>query len=87
MRNDVTVTALALWERAEKVHDSVQKINRQRQDRAELDHDRVHFPKTVMQIEMEERFGDAQMGGRTHRQRIRSDLRQSRAGSIIKSRS
>jgi hypothetical protein len=57
------IAALASRERANKVHDAVPKINRQRQNGAELDNDRVHFPKAVVKIDMQQRFADPQMRG------------------------
>ena len=53
-----------------KFHDSIPEINRQRQDGAELNDDRVHFPKTVVKIEMQQRFHDAQVRGRTDRKKF-----------------
>jgi hypothetical protein len=71
MRQDVAITAFPFWKRAQKFEDPIPKINRQRQDRAELDHYRVHFPEAIVQIELEERFDDAEMSGRAHRQKFR----------------
>ena len=65
------VAALTGGESAEKFEDAIPKINRQRQDRAELDHDRVHLPEAVVQVELEERFDDPEMSGRAHRQKFR----------------
>ena len=70
MRQKIAITALTSRICREEFQDPVPKINRQGQDRAELDHDRVHLPKAVVQIEIEERFDDAEMTGRTHRQKF-----------------
>ena len=45
------ITPFASRERAKKFQNSIAKIDRQRQDRAQLNDDRVHLPKTVMQID------------------------------------
>ena len=71
MRQKIAIAAFAFWKRAEKFQDPIPKINRQCQDRAQLNHDRVHLPEAVVQIEIEERFNDSQMPGRTHRQKFR----------------
>ena len=70
MSQEIAITALAFRKCAEKFQDPFPKINRQRQDCAKLNDDRVHFPKAVSQIEMEQRFDDAQMSGRAHRQKF-----------------
>ncbi len=68
MGEDVRSPRCPLGKGGKKFRDGSSKINRQRQNRAELNHDRVHFPKTVAQIEMEERFDDPQMGRRADRE-------------------
>ena len=70
MREDGAIAAFALGKRANKLHDATPKINRQSENSSELDHDRVHFPEPVMQIDVEERFADAQMRSGTHRKKF-----------------
>ena len=66
MSNKVAVTAFAPRKCAEELNDPLPKINRQRQNRAQLDHDRVHLPKTIVEIEIEQRLSNAEMRGRAH---------------------
>jgi hypothetical protein len=61
MCQNSAIAALAPWERANKLQDAVPKINRQRQNGAELDNDRVHLPKAVVKIDMQQRFANTQM--------------------------
>ena len=51
-----------------KFHDAFAEIDRQGQDRAELNYDRVHFPKAIAEIEMQQGFGDTQMSRRADRE-------------------
>src|SRR2546423_4160946 len=74
MRQEISITAFASWKGAEKFDDPVPEINRQRENGAELDDDRVHLPETVMEIEMTKRFDDAQMSSRTDRQKFGQPL-------------
>ena len=60
------IAALASRERANELYDAVPKINRQRQDGAKLDNDRVHFPEPVVQIDVQQGFADTQMRGRAY---------------------
>jgi hypothetical protein len=39
------------------------KINWQSENGAQLYHDRVHLPEAIVQIDVEERFANAQMRG------------------------
>ena len=55
------IAARASRERANKLQDAAPKINRQRQNGAELDNDRVHFPKAIVKIDMQQGFADTQM--------------------------
>src|SRR5438105_13960960 len=71
MRQKIAVAPLAFWKSAEKFQDPFPEINWQRQDRAQLNHDRVHLPEAVAQIEMEQCLDDAEMSGRAHRQTLR----------------
>src|SRR5437764_10058430 len=70
MGQEIAIAPFAFWKCAKKFQDSFPKINRQRQDRAELDHNRVHLPEAVVQIQLEERFDDAEMSSRAHWQEL-----------------
>ena len=71
MREDGAISTFAFWKRTNKFHDPMPKINGQRKDGAELDNDGVHFPETVLKIDVEQRFADAQMRRRTYREEFR----------------
>ena len=77
MGEDGAIATFAARKRGQKLEDSVPKINRQRQDRAELNHDRVHLPEAVVEIEAEHGFHDAKMSGRADRQKFGQSLNQS----------
>ena len=70
MRKDGAIAAFALRKRANKPHNATPKVDRQSENGSELDHDRVHFPEPIMQIDMQEGFADAQMRRRTHRKKF-----------------
>jgi len=59
------ITILSLWKGAQKVCDPRTKVNRQAEDRAQLNHDRVHLPVSVAQADVKERLGNSQMRGGT----------------------
>ena len=70
MREDGAIAAFAFRKCADKLHDPLPKIDRQRQDGAKLNNDGVHFPKAVLKIDAQQRFDDAQMRGRTDRKKF-----------------
>src|SRR5262249_2861142 len=70
MREDGSIAAFALRKRANKPYDAVPKINGQSENSAELDHDRVHLPETIVQVDVQERFTDAQMRSRAYRKKF-----------------
>ena len=70
MSEKVAITALSARKGGQKFKDSVPEINRQRQDSAELNHDRVHLPEAVVEIEAEHGFHDAKMSGRADGQKF-----------------
>ena len=47
MSQEIAVAAFAFWKRAEEFQDPIPKVNRQRKNRAELNHNRVHLPEAV----------------------------------------
>ena len=61
MSEKIAVTPLAFWKRHHEFQDPPPEINRQGEDRTQLDHDRVHFPEAIVQIEMQHRLDQTQM--------------------------
>jgi hypothetical protein len=74
MRQDSAIAAFAVWKRANESHNAPPKINRQSEDGPELDHNCVHFPEPIVQIDMQQRFADPQMGSGTHRKKLGQSL-------------
>jgi hypothetical protein len=70
MREDGAIAAFALRKRANKLQNATPKVNRQSENGSELDHDGVHFPEPIMQIDMQQRFANAQMRRGTHREKF-----------------
>src|ERR1051325_7143523 len=68
MSYKVTVTSFALWECRNELSNGSSEVDREGKDRTKLNHDRVHFPKTIVQIDLQKCFGDAQMRGRANRE-------------------
>ena len=68
MSKKITIAAFALRKCAEEFQNSSPKINRQGKDGAKLNDDRVHFPIPAVKIDIQKRFDDPQMSGRTDRQ-------------------
>ena len=68
MSQDRSVTVLTARKGRDQFQNSPPKKYRQRDDRAELDDDGVHFPEAISEIDIQQRFGDPQMRGRTDRQ-------------------
>jgi hypothetical protein len=74
VREDGAIAAFALRKCADKFDNATPKINRLSENGSELDDDCVHFPKPIMQIDMQQRFADAQVRGRTHRKKFSKSL-------------
>src|SRR5205085_6868449 len=74
MREQRAIAPLSARERRDERRDAPGEINRQGEDCAQLNHDRIHFPEAVVQVEMEKRFDDAEVRGRTDRQEFRQAL-------------
>jgi len=70
MVEPVTVAVFALGEGADEVHDAAQKEDHQGQDGAQLDDDGVHLPVGVVERDLHQRFGDAQVRRRADRQKF-----------------
>ena len=56
-----TIAAFAIRKGAEKFGDPMTEKNRQRQNRSELNHDRIHFPKAAVQIEAKQCLDNSQV--------------------------
>ena len=74
MSEDGPVAVFAARKSAEKFQDPAPEKRGQGQDRAELDDDAVHFPEAILQIDLEQRLGDAQMRGRADGQKFGQPL-------------
>src|SRR5258708_37269573 len=71
MSERCAVAVLALRERAQKLGDPRTKVNRQAQNRAQLNHDGVHLPVTIRQADVKQRLGNPQMRRGADRQKLR----------------
>ncbi len=74
VRQNCPVASLALRKCGQKCRDALAKIHWQAQNCPQLNHDRVHLPIAVRQIDVKQRFTDAQMRRRAHRQKLRQSL-------------
>jgi hypothetical protein len=70
VRQHRAIAPRPLRERGEEPQDPLPEIDRQRQDRAQLDDDGEHLPVAILQIDAQQRFGNAQMRGRAYRQKF-----------------
>jgi hypothetical protein len=59
------IAALALWKGPNEFEDAAHKEEDEREDGTELDDDGVHLPVRIGQVDVEQRFGDPQVRGRT----------------------
>src|SRR5579864_6012899 len=64
------VTALTAREGRKEFGDTAPEINRQAQDRAQLNHDGIHLPVAIGEADVQQRFREAQMRGGTDRQKF-----------------
>ena len=64
------VAALALGKASDEADDALEIEQHQREDRAGLDDDGVHLPVRIVQRDLHDRFGDAQMRGGTDGQKL-----------------
>jgi hypothetical protein len=67
MREDGAVASFTARKRREKFRDALPEIDWEAEDGAELNDDCVHLPVAVAKIDVEQGFGDAEMGGGTDR--------------------
>ena len=70
MVEPVAVAVFALGKAAEEVHNPPQEQQHSARIAPSLDHDRVHLPVGVVQRNLHQRFGDAQMRRRADRQKL-----------------
>src|SRR5690349_19757487 len=61
MRQHGAVAPLSFGKRGEKFDDALAEIYRQREDRSDLNNNRVHFPVAAGQAHMQKSLADAQM--------------------------
>ena len=70
MGEPVAVAVFAPGEGTEKADNPAQEEQQERQNRAQLDDDGVHLPVSVIEGDVHESFGDAQMRRRADRQEL-----------------
>src|SRR5215813_2572905 len=70
MRQGGAIAVFASWKCAEKLCEACAEINRQAQNRAELDDDGVHLPVAVAEVDVKQKFGDAQVSGGADGQKL-----------------
>ena len=58
-----SVSALTAGESGDEFCDAAPEVNRKAQNCAELDDDGIHLPIAVGQADVQQRFGQPQMGG------------------------
>src|SRR5579884_130302 len=66
MCKEIAVAVCASGKGGDKLQNAIPKIHWQCQDRAQLDHNGVHLPEPVVQIDPQQRFADAQMRSGAH---------------------
>ena len=66
MSKGSSVPVLTLRKSGEEFRDPGPEIDGQAQNRSQLDDDGVHLPIAVSQVDVEESFGDTQVGSGTH---------------------
>src|SRR5215469_15468319 len=64
------VAPLALRKSGDELVNTRAKINRQTQDRSQLDNDGIHLPISVAQVDAEETLGDTEVRGRADRKKF-----------------
>jgi hypothetical protein len=55
------IAAFAARERGKKACDACTKVNGQAENRAQLDHDGVHLPEAVAQVNAQQGLGNSEM--------------------------
>src|SRR6266853_4505617 len=70
MRERGAVLALAARKGGEEAGNARAEVDRQAEDRAQLDYDGIHLPEAVAQVDSQQRLGTPQAGGGTDRQKF-----------------
>src|SRR4051812_40004443 len=70
MCQSTAVATFSAGESAEELDDALAKVDRQAQDGAQLNHNRVHLPVAAIERHVQERFCDAQVRRRADRQEL-----------------
>src|SRR5450631_324936 len=81
MRQCRVVAVLPLREGCEEFSNAFAEINRQAEDGAQLDEDRKHLPISVAEVDVQQRFADAQMRRRTDGQEFGKTFDNAKQGS------
>jgi hypothetical protein len=63
-----------MWKCAEELGNARAKINRQAQDCAELDDNRVHLPVSIAKVDVKQGLRNSQVRRRTHREKFCNTL-------------
>src|SRR5205814_196734 len=63
VREYSAVAAFSLRKCGKELRDARAKVDRQAENRAELDNDRIHLPIAVRQADVEQSLGNSEMGG------------------------
>ena len=71
MRERGAVLAFTARKRRQEAGNPRTKINRQAENGAQLDHDGVHLPERIVEVDVQQRLGDAQVGRGADRQKFR----------------
>ena len=74
---DGSIAAFAARESVQKLQNAPPEESGQRQNRPQLDDDAVHFPEAILEIDLEQRLGDAEMRGRADGQEFGQALENS----------
>ena len=70
MRERGAVLALAARKRGDKPGNARAEIYRQAEDCAQLDHDGIHLPERIVEMDVQQRFCNAQVRRGTYRQKL-----------------
>ena len=82
MRQRVSVTSFSARECADEICDAPAKVNDDREDRAELYDDGIHFPKPILEADVQQGFRNPQMRGGTDGKKLGQSLHDSKQDGI-----
>src|SRR6516162_9119418 len=80
MRDDVAIASFAARKCAHEFENAAEVEQEQGQNGAGLDDDRVHLPVSVVEVDLHQRFGDAQVRGGTDRKKFGEPLNNAQNG-------